>query len=810
MKEFEELVQDCELFEENVHDAERILKLKKVPQRYFDELGTSSVDVVRKELKSIIDDNKAQITSSAARMEAIAATHGFKVEDYYVAKGLQEATENEDSVWKKKADKYLESVRPCKRIRGNVTTIVPVGASGFNGSVNHDTDGDIDVLDESAKPDIGDTSYNKLNVFTESDDNNDKEKPCKVIQPRTIKVSSFIVPADFAILMKPHQSSAVVQILTSVAVQKSGFLLAHSMGLGKTLTTIAALQAMSTAVPNLRIAVICPKSLLNHWYTEMEKWDDYITFFFYQPIETDDALQLRRWTKRGGVIIISHNRFTKMTLEDGFGSDMLVVDEAHLMKNPSTQLYEAMTRHTEPKLLLTGSPLQNHLTEYFSMIKLIKPDLITDADFRKDFAKVIDRGAFAGATSKELKAARTQIAVLTRLTEPYVHRRSAAALKESLKPMKEYKLSYIAPYSKDIKSPLERSNETITQSLNVKVKLGCILLDSIAKSKDKVLVFSRRKDVLTTLQKQRAGLFMDGDTLSKTRHELVELFQTSPYADRRDTNIFYMTTKVGGVGLNLHAANRIIILDPSWNPVDDKQACFRVFRYGQTKTVRVYRFIVAHSIEERIYRLAVHKNLAACRIIDDKEVNRHFTEDQLMVLDKFEHETLDTTGDKALDRVIHNFTVSSHDVLFADSESEKLSDEEKNDADNEFNRIQYLSPRYFEGSDNLYGKHDITFDDGSLISPLPPVFTSYALPGSNLSTWQPLMPYSPSLTHYTLEIKGVEGVDYQDTMMVDASFTQTDNWAVKLQCSGSFRMRCKSGIKSMESEWSEWSAIVTV
>ena len=59
MKEFEELVQDCELFEENVHDAERILKLKKVPQRYFDELGTSSVDVVRKELKSIIDDNKA-------------------------------------------------------------------------------------------------------------------------------------------------------------------------------------------------------------------------------------------------------------------------------------------------------------------------------------------------------------------------------------------------------------------------------------------------------------------------------------------------------------------------------------------------------------------------------------------------------------------------------------------------------------------------------------------------------------------------------------------------------------------------------
>ena len=810
MKEFEELAQDCEIFEQNRHDAARILNLKKVPKRYFDELGTSSVDVVKKELKSIIDDNKAQIATSTARMEAIAATHGFKVEDYYAAKGLQDATENEDSAWKKEADKYLESVRPCKRVRGNVTTVIPMGASGFKGSGNDDADGDIDVLDETTKPDIGDASHNKLNVFTQADDDTDKEKPSKVIPSRTIKVSSYMVPGNLTTLMKPHQTSAVVQILNSVAVQQSGFLLAHSMGLGKTLTTIAALQAMSTAVPNLRIVVTCPKSLLNHWYTEMEKWEDHVTFFFFQPIETDDAVQLRRWTKRGGVVIVSHTRFTKMTLEEGFNPDMLVVDEAHLMKNPSTQLYEAMSRHTEPKLLLTGSPLQNHLTEYYSMIKLIKPELITDTDFRKDFAKVIDRGAFAGATVKELKAARTQIAVLTRLTEPYVHRRSAAALKESLKPMREYKLSYTAPYPKDIKSPLERSNETITQSLNVKVKLACILLDSIAKSKDKVLVFSRRRDVLTGLKKQRSGLFMDGDTQSKTRHELVESFQSSPYADKRDTNIFYMTTKVGGVGLNLHAANRIIILDPSWNPVDDKQACFRVFRYGQTKTVRVYRFVVAHSIEERIYRLAVHKNLAACRIIDDKEVNRHFTEDQLMVLDKFEHNTLDITGDKALDRVIHNFTVSSHDVLFADSESEKLSDEEKNDADNEFNRIQYLSSRSFEGSDNLYGKHDITFDDGSLISPLPPVFTSWAQPGHNLSTWQALMPFSPSLTHYTLEVKGVEGMDYQDTMKVAASSTQTDNWAVKLQCSGSFRMRCKSGIDSMESEWSEWSAIVTV
>ncbi len=812
LKEFEELVQDCEQFESNVYDLERILRSPKLQQTFFKELDTSSCTVVKKHVQSIIEENKAQMKTCKTRMDAIAAAKCFQIRDYYIQKAVQEAYEQNDSDWKKEADRYLENVRPCKRVRGNITTIVPLGASGFSGSMKDNIDGDIDVLDSSASPDMEDRSYGKLSIFSAENDDRDQEKPSMVISSRAIKIGTFIVEDKFAAQLKPHQIDAAKCMLKSIGIQKSGFLLAHSMGLGKTITGIAVLQAISVSA-HCRMVIACPKSVINHWYTTMEAWEEHITFTFYPPVETDDSHQENRWSKKGGVLIMTHNRFTKMTLEDGFSSDIVMVDEAHLMKNPSTHFYDAMSRHNEPKLLLTGSPLQNHLTEYYSMIKLIKPDLIEEKIFRNDFAKVIDRGAFATATPKELAAARTKIAVLTRLTEPYVHRRSSAALKEALKPMKEYKLSYKAPYATNTQSPLECSNETITISMSITIKLACVLLDSIAKSKDKVLVFSRRKEVLTDLQKKRAGMFMDGETSAKIRHELVTSFQDAAFAEGSSSNIFYMTTKVGGVGLNLTRACRVLLLDPSWNPVDDEQACYRVFRYGQTKTVRVYRFIVKDSIQERIYRAGVHKILAACRILDEKEVNRHFTEGQLMALDDVDHEILTSTGDKALDRVIHHFAVTSHDVLFADSNLEKLTGDEKNDADNQFNRLKYVfnAPRSIDDSDTLlHNKHDFIMKDGTLVPPLPPVYTSYALPGILLSTWEALMPFSPSLTHYTLCLKSVGDVAFEETYTVVASSTQIENWAVKIPFAGQFRMRCKSMMGDQESAWSEWSAVVNV
>ena len=240
--------------------------------------------------------------------------------------------------------------------------------------------------------------------------------------------------------------------------------------------------------------------------------------------------------------------------------------------------------------------------------------------------------------------------------------------------MNEFKLTYKAPLpEEDHDNDFQLCQRTIEESLKKKTKLAVALIDAITQRGDAVLVFSRRIQVLKTIQSQRNGILMTGEEVKdpSKRQSIVDEFQNG------DCLIFYMTTQVGGVGLNLFKANRIMILDPSWNPVDDRQACFRAYRYGQTKPVTIYRFIVKNSVEERMYRLAVHKNLAACRIVDEKDVERHFTKDQLKALDAYKDEPLKTTPDKVLNSVMHLFTsCSSHDVLFAESISEKLTEEE--------------------------------------------------------------------------------------------------------------------------------------
>ena len=207
----------------------------------------------------------------------------------------------------------------------------------------------------------------------------------------------------------------------------------------------------------------------------------------------------------------------------------------------------------------------------------------------------------------------------------------------------------------------------------------------------------------------------------------------------------------------------------------------------------------------------MHQNLAACRIVDDKDVNRHFTEDQLKVLDEFEHETLDSTGgqDKALDRVIQHFQVSSHDVLFADSDTEKLTEDEKNDADNQYNKVLYFSDRIID--DKIYNvEMDYCMTDGTLIPPLPPVYTSHALPGHKLTNWEPLRPFTLDLK-YKIHLKAVDD-SFEDIIEFEGKETQTLNWPVQVPDFGSYRLRCKSMIqeRDQESEWSDWSAVVKI
>jgi len=837
-KEYQQLQMACTHSNNNIAELRAILSDDARLKQCMVELGNVTRAHARKHVEQTIQENDAHIEECEEMMQTISKTlksKGLDLDAYALSVAMSEANKHEDSTWKKSADEELERKRPCKITENNITRTVPLGASGYWRDCDNDVEEEIDVLDDSAIPLQDDDTETKLNIFSNSGDNEDQEEPDTVIESSAINMKGFRLPSNIAHLLKPHQKEAVQRILKTVGVEASGFLLAHSMGLGKTFTTIAVIEACFLKYKKesriFRVIVACPKScIFTTWCDEMERWDEALDdqlSFKYTAVNDDKSLKkdMARWSKRGGVIIMGHDRFRMCQSGDTpLEFEFLVFDEGHILKNPETLMYQAVDNlQVSRKLLLTGSPLQNHLTEYGSMIRLISPHVFDQAVFKRDFAAVIDRGMMADASDSDMSKARTQIEVLTRMTEDIVHRRSSALLQHSLPAMHEFKLTYKAPLPTS-SGIFALTQDTMTSALNKKVALACSLIRQIQEdTDDKILVFSWRKDVLQALSDKIPGLLMDGKCSTSQRQDMIDAFQTG------EANVFYMTTKVGSVGLNLYMANRVLILDPAWNPTDDKQACFRAYRYGQTKQVYIYRFVVFNSIEEKIYRLAVHKNLAACRIVDERDVERHFTNDQLKNLDDFEEHALDDsalrTKDPVLCKILPKLVLcSSHDILFADAEEEELSDAEKADADNQCNLMNSLQPlrsiTMSDGVSQTMASTDIRDDDGHLLPPFAmsfsvmgareraELFSEYGAQASFIRTFHPIRPLSDEITSHDLEFVS-KANDMTGSFEKSTECHQKD-WLFNFPRRGSFRVRSRARMGNVVSEWSDWSADIMV
>ena len=834
--EYQQLQMACADSTNNIAELQAILKDDSRLQECMVDLGNVTRAYARKHVEETIQENEAHIEECEEMMQTISKTlkrKGLDLDAYALSVAMTEANKHEDSTWKKSADEELERKRPCKITENNITRTVPLGASGYWRDCDNDVEEEIDVLDDSAMPLQDDDTETKLNIFSNSGDINDQEEPDTVVESSAINMKGFRLPSHIAHLLKPHQKEAVQRILKTVGVEASGFLLAHSMGLGKTFTTIAVIEACFLKYRKesriFRVIVACPKScIFTTWCDEMERWDEALDdrlSFKYTGVNDDKSLKkdMARWSKRGGVIIMGHDRFRMCQSGDTpLEFEFLVFDEGHILKNPDTLMYQAVNNlQVSRKLLLTGSPLQNHLTEYGAMIRLISPHVFDQAVFKRNFAAVIDRGMMADASDSDMSKARTQIEVLTRMTEDIVHRRSSALLQHSLPAMHEFKLTYKAPLPTS-SGIFALTQDTMTSALNKKVALACSLIRQIQDdTDDKILVFSWRKDVLQALSDKIPGLLMEGKCSTSQRQDMIDAFQAE------EANVFYMTTKVGSVGLNLYVANRVLILDPAWNPTDDKQACFRAYRYGQTKQVYIYRFVVFNSIEEKIYRLAVHKNLAACRIVDERDVERHFTNDQLKNLDDFEEHALDESALRIKDPVLCKIlpklvSCSSHDILFADAEEEELSDAEKADADNQCNLMNSLQPlRSITTSDGMsqtMASTDIRFDDGKLVPPFAmsfsiigareraELFSDYGAQASFIRTFHPIRPLSDEITSHDLEFVSKDWTGRYDK----STECHLKDWLLNFSRRGSFRVRSRARVGNEMSEWSDWSADIVV
>ncbi|KAK5653514.1 hypothetical protein OQA88_8773 [Cercophora sp. LCS_1] len=537
-----------------------------------------------------------------------------------------------------------------------------------------------------------------------------------VIDPRLAKV------------LRPHQVEGVkfmYKCVTGMIDEKAnGCIMADEMGLGKTLQCITLLWTLLKQSPDAgktmiqKAIVACPSSLVRNWANELVKWlgADAITPFAIDGKASKEELirQLRQWAISSGravtrpVIIVSYETLRLYAEElKNTPIGLMLCDEGHRLKNGDSRTFSALNAlNVSKRVILSGTPIQNNLSEYFALVSFANPDLLgTRLDFRKRFEIPILRGRDADATEEERKRGDECLSELLGIVNKFIIRRTNDLLSKYL-PVKYEHVVFcnLAPFqldlynyfvtSPDVQALLRGKGSQPLKAINILKKLcnhpdllelsadlpGCescwpedyvpkegrgrdrdvkswysgklqVLDRMLARirsdTNDKIVLISnytQTLDLFERLCRSRGygSLRLDGTMNVNKRQKLVDKFNDP----EGDEFIFLLSSKAGGCGLNLIGANRLVLFDPDWNPAADQQALARVWRDGQKKDCFVYRFIATGTIEEKIFQRQSHKqSLSSCVVDEAEDVERHFSLDGLRELFQYRGDTRSDTHD---------------------------------------------------------------------------------------------------------------------------------------------------------------------
>uniref|UniRef100_A0A5F9CJ67 SNF2 related chromatin remodeling ATPase 1 n=1 Tax=Oryctolagus cuniculus TaxID=9986 RepID=A0A5F9CJ67_RABIT len=420
-------------------------------------------------------------------------------------------------------------------------------------------------------------------------------------------------------------------------------ILADEMGLGKTLQTIALLGYLKhyRNIPGPHM-VLVPKSTLHNWMNEFKRWVPSLRVICFVGDKDARAAFIRDEMMPGewDVCVTSYEMVIKeKSVFKKFHWRYLVIDEAHRIKNEKSKLSEIVREFKSTnRLLLTGTPLQNNLHELWALLNFLLPDVFNSAD---DFDSWFD--------TKNCLGDQKLVERLHSVLKPFLLRRIKTDVEKSLPPKKEIKIYlglskmqrewYTKILMKDIDVLNSSGKMDKMRLLNILMQLRkccnhpylfdgaepgppyttdehivnnsgkMLVLDKLlAKLKEqgsRVLIFSqmtRLLDILEDYCMWRGYEYcrLDGQTPHEEREEAIEAFNV-PNSSKF---IFMLSTRAGGLGINLASADVVILYDSDWNPQVDLQAMDRAHRIGQKKPVRVFRLITDNTVEERIVERA--------------------------------------------------------------------------------------------------------------------------------------------------------------------------------------------------------------
>lgn len=354
-----------------------------------------------------------------------------------------------------------------------------------------------------------------------------------------------------------------------------------------------------------------------------------------------------------------------------------VLDEGHKIRNPDADISLTCKKlKTKNRIILSGTPIQNNLTELWSLFDFIYPGRLgTLPVFQQQFSIPINVGGYANATNIQVQTGYKCAIALRNLISPYLLRRIKADVAKDLPKKNEMVLFCKLTQFQRRKYLQFLNSEDLTKIKNGKrqVLFGIDILRKICNHPDllekdkrenessygdpkrsgkmqvvkqllrlwhsqghKTLLFTQSRQMLDILEKfisykdpeleDLTYLRMDGTTNIGSRQALVDSFNNGLY------DVFLLTTRVGGLGVNLTGANRIIIFDPDWNPSTDMQARERAWRIGQKREVTIYRLMIAGSIEEKIYHRQIFKQFLTNKILTDPKQKRFFKSNELQDL----------------------------------------------------------------------------------------------------------------------------------------------------------------------------------
>lgn len=465
-----------------------------------------------------------------------------------------------------------------------------------------------------------------------------------ILKPKQVSVE---VPRDITATLRPYQVVGYKWLFT-LAQNQLGGILADDMGLGKTLQTITYITACLEQDKDAIFLVVSPTSLVFNWQEEFEKFAPHISTTIVEGAPEERMEQIKH-ASDVDVVITSYpliRRDVEYYTMHQFHT--MFIDEAQFIKNPGSQNAKSVKQiHAKHKFALTGTPIENSLSELWSLFDFIMPDyLYSHTKFVERFEKPIVKDGSKevledlGKHIEPFILRRMKKEVLTELPDKIESKMMAEMTAEQEKVYQAYLQNIREELSAEInKNGVEKSRMQILAALtrlrqicchpstfiddyygeSGKLKLLMQITNEILENGHRILIFSQFTSMLeiiaSELKKQEIEYYyLSGNTKVQERKDYVTRFNGG------EGSVFLISLKAGGTGLNLIGADVVIHYDPWWNPAVEEQATDRVYRIGQKKSVQVIRLLTKNTIEEKIDKLQKRKKELSDSVIKSKEV----------------------------------------------------------------------------------------------------------------------------------------------------------------------------------------------